>query len=133
VAKYALLLAFAVGAAFDHVATPVLKAQFRSMNTTRLLTTDLGSWCEGKELTVELNEAGPGSSGKHYHPAHSVTWVIDGSEVYAKEGAQGTTVHARELLHEAPFERHTVENVSPVKLLVVRIAEKGQPATFRVP
>jgi len=133
VSKYALLLMFAFGAAFDHLATVVPKAQFRSVNTTRLLTTDLGRWCEGKELTVELNEAGPGSSGKHYHPAHSVTWVIEGSEVYTKEGAQATTVQSGEVLHEAPLERHTVENISPVKLLVVRIAEKGQPATVRLP
>jgi hypothetical protein len=33
-------------------------AQFRSIETTSLLRTDLGSWCEGKELTVDLQEYG---------------------------------------------------------------------------
>ena len=38
-----------------------------------LLTTALGGWSDGKAVTVELNETGPGTSGRHYHPAHSFT------------------------------------------------------------
>jgi hypothetical protein len=28
------------------------------VNSTRLATTDLEGWCDGKEVTVELNEVG---------------------------------------------------------------------------
>src|SRR5262249_8539434 len=64
-------LTFAAGIAVGHLGVPALSAQFRSVKTTSVLTRDLTGWCDGKELTVELNDAGPGSSGKHYHPAHS--------------------------------------------------------------
>jgi len=132
VVKPLFMLTFAAGVVVGHLAVPALSAQFRSVQTTSVLTRDLAGWCDGKELTVELNQAGPGSSGKHYHPAHSVTWVIEGSEVYQKDGQQSRTVNAGEVLHEDPLELHTVDNLSPVKLLVVRIAEKGKPATVRV-
>jgi len=132
VTKLPFILTFAAGLAVGHLGVPVLGAHFRAVKTTRVLTKDLGPWCEGKELTVELDEAGPGSSGKHYHPAHSVTWVIEGSEVYRKDGQQPRAVNAGDLVYEEPFELHTVENLSPVKLLVLRIAKKGKPPTVRV-
>jgi hypothetical protein len=31
-----------------------------------LVTQDLAGFCDGKEVTVELFEIGPGTSGKHY-------------------------------------------------------------------
>jgi hypothetical protein len=133
VSKLTLTVGFVVGVLVGRLASPVAGAQFRVVKTTNLLTRDLAGWCDEKELTVELNEAGPGSSGKHYHPAHSVTWVVEGSEVYQKEGQQTRTVNAGEVLHEDPLELHTVSNSAPVKLLVVRIAEKGKPATVRAP
>ena len=130
--KLPFILTFAAGLAVGHFGVPILSAHFRAVKTTKLLTKDLGAWCEGKELTVELDEAGPGSSGKHYHPAHSVTWVIEGSEVYQKDGQQSRALNAGDLVYEDPLELHTVDNLSPVKLLVVRIAKKGKPATVRV-
>jgi quercetin dioxygenase-like cupin family protein len=80
-----------------------------------------------------LNEIDPGTSGKHYHPGHSFTWVIDGSESYELEGKPVKMVKTGDLLHEEPMQVHTVENQSPVKLLLVRIVEKGKTATVRVP
>ena len=62
--------AFAIGLFIGQLTAPVVSAQFRTVKTTRLLTKDLASWCDGKEVSVELNEAGPGTSGKHYHPGH---------------------------------------------------------------
>ena len=43
-------------------------AQFRTGKTTQLLKADVAG-CDGKEITVTLNEFGPGTSGPHYHPA----------------------------------------------------------------
>ncbi|HMF95358.1 MAG TPA: cupin domain-containing protein [Vicinamibacterales bacterium] len=132
VTKSTFVLTFAVGLAVGHFGVPVLRAHRHAVKTSKLLTKDLGAWCEGKELTVELDEAAPGPSGKHYHPAHSVTWVIEGSEVYQKEGQQPRTVNAGDVLYEEPLELHAVDNLSAVKLLVVRIAKKGKPTTVRV-
>jgi quercetin dioxygenase-like cupin family protein len=86
-----------------------------------------------KDVTIELNEAGPGTSGRHYHPAHSFTYVLEGSETYALDGQSATPVRPGQILHEVPMQVHTVDNVSAVKLLVVRIIEKGKQATVRVP
>jgi hypothetical protein len=126
-------LVFVLGIFVGHLTIPDVSAQFRTTKTTRLLTTDLAGWCEGNEVTVELNESGPGTSGKHYHPGHSFTWVIEGSEVYAVEGKPARTVNAGDVLHEEPMQVHTADNQSTVKLFVVRIVEKGKTATVRLP
>ena len=108
-----------------------LTAQYRTGKTTQLLKTDV-SGCDGKEVTVTLNEFGPGTSGQHYHPADSFTFILEGSEVYQVEGQSKRVVKAGELLHERPMQVHTLDNAAPVKLLVVRVAEKGQPETVRI-
>jgi len=124
---------FVLGVVVGSLLIPTVRAQFRSVKTTNLLTTDLAGWCDGKEVTIELDEIGPGTSGKHYHPGHSFTWVIEGAETYELDGKPVKIVKAGDVLHEEPMQVHTVENQSPVKLLVMRIVEKGKPATVRMP
>ena len=128
-----IVLTFILGLAAGSWAIPAVHAQFRNIVTNRLLTVDLTGWCEGKEATIELNEAGAGTSGKHYHPAHSFTYVLEGSEEQVLEGKPAKTFNVGEFLHEEPMEVHTSINKSPVKLLTFRIAEKGKPASVRVP
>jgi hypothetical protein len=48
------------------------------------------------------------------------------------EGQGPNTVKVGDVLHEAPTQLHTVENLSPVKLLVVRVIEKGKEPTVRL-
>jgi hypothetical protein len=81
-------LAFFFGVVVGHFAISGANAQIRTVKTTNLLTADLAGWCDGKELTVELNEAGAGTSGKHYHPAHSLTWILEGTETYTMQDSQ---------------------------------------------
>lgn len=131
--KLGIVVVFVLGILVGHLTTPVVYSQFRTMKSTRLLTTDLGGWCDGKEVTVDLNEPGPGTSGKHYHPAHAFTYILQGTETYALEGQPTKMVHAGDVLHEAPNQVHTVENLGPVKLLVIRVAEKGKEAIVRLP
>ena len=131
--KFGAASIFGLGILVGNVAIPVTFAQLRTVNTTRLVTTDLAGWCDGKEVTVELNEAAPGTSGKHFHPAHSFTYILEGSETYALEGQASKTVRAGDVLYEAPMQVHAVDNLSQVKLLVVRVIEKGKPATVRLP
>ena len=123
---------FVVGIIVGRLTIPVTYSQFRAVKLTRMLTTDLTGLCEGKQVTVELYEAGPGTSGKHYHPAHSFTYILEGSENYSIEGQPSKQVRAGDLLHEEPMQVHTADNLTPVKLLVVRVIEKGKEATVRV-
>ena len=93
-----------------------------------LLKTDLAG-CKGKEVSIALNEFGSGTSGKHYHPGDSFTYILSGSEVYEIDGKPSKVVTAGDVLHEEPNLVHTVSNTEPVNLLVVRVADKGQPDT----
>jgi quercetin dioxygenase-like cupin family protein len=105
----------------------------RTGKTATLLTADLAGWCDGKEVTVELNEFGPGTSGKHYHPGHSFTWILEGSEANALDGKPTKVVKSGDVLHEEPQQVHKVDNDAAVKLLVFRVVEKGKPLTVPVP
>jgi quercetin dioxygenase-like cupin family protein len=124
--------AFTIGIVMGQLTISPAYGQFRTTKSERLLTTHLAGWCDGKEVTVELNEAGPGTSGKHYHPGHSFTDVIDGSETYVVERQPAQILKAGDVLHEAPMQLHTVDNQSAVKLLI-RVIDKGKNATVRVP
>jgi quercetin dioxygenase-like cupin family protein len=127
--------AFVLGTLFGQLMSSAASAQLprRTVKTTRLQTIDLADYCSGKEVTVELNEIAPGTSGKHYHPGHSFTYVLEGSEHYVLDGESSRTVHTGDLLHEAPMQLHTVDNSKPVKLLVLRVIEKGKQATVQAP
>jgi quercetin dioxygenase-like cupin family protein len=127
-------LGFVLGLLVAYLAMSSLNAQPRRVGkTATLLTTDLAGWCDGKQVVVEQNEFGPGSSGKHYHPGHSFTWILEGSETYALDGKPSRVVKSAEVLHEEPQEVHKVDNDAPVRLLVFRVVEKGKPVTVPVP
>ena len=126
-------VSFAVGAILGPLMTSTALAQFRSIKTTSLVRTDLGSWCDGKEVTVDIQDYGVGTSGLHYHPAYSFAWVIEGSQVKTVQGKPAITARAGELLSEAPMEINETVTAAPAKVLLFRIAEKGKPITVRVP
>jgi quercetin dioxygenase-like cupin family protein len=127
----ALALMFISGVFLGTVTTSTLSAQFRTGKTSQLLKRDL-TGCAGMEVTVTINEFQPGTSGPHYHPGDSFTYILEGSEVYQVEREPKRIVNAGDVLHEPPMKIHTVENAAPVKLLVVRVQEKGQTETVRV-
>jgi hypothetical protein len=44
---------FVIGVAVGSLAIPALSQQVRSLKTTRLMTTDLAGFCDGKEVVVD--------------------------------------------------------------------------------
>jgi quercetin dioxygenase-like cupin family protein len=129
-----LALVFISGFLLGTVAIPTLAMQRSSSSGSQakvLLKADLAG-CSGKEVSVALNVFGPGTSGKHYHPGDSFTYILSGSEVYEIDGKPPKTVTVGDVLHEEPKLVHTVSNTEPVRLLVVRVSEKGQPDTVWV-
>lgn len=80
----AFALVFVGGLFIGMLTNPNLSAQYRTGSTTQLLKSHLAG-CDGKELTVTLNEFGPGTSGPHYHPTDSFTYILEGTEVYQIE------------------------------------------------
>jgi quercetin dioxygenase-like cupin family protein len=115
------------------VSVPTISAQDRKTETKELLRTDLGDWCPGKEVlvTVSLNSAGV--AARHFHPAHSYSYLLEGSQTISPDGKPSYAVKAGDLQHEAPFEVSATRTTDPTKVLVVRILEKGKPATSLAP
>lgn len=128
-----LIVVFVAGVVCGPWITQSAAAQFREIKTTSLARVDLGDWCEGKEVTVDIQDYGVGTSGLHYHPAYSFAWVIEGSQVKAAQGKPSITARAGELLTEAPMEINETVTAAPAKVLLLRISEKGKPVTVRVP
>jgi hypothetical protein len=122
-------LAFVAGLLTAHL-VPALRAQGK---VTELKHVDLGSWCEGKEAVVSLEEIAPQHQSKHSHPAYSFAWMIEGSQVRFVEGKAPQTFHVGDVTQENPGEISESDILTPTRVLLFRILQKGQPATTRVP
>lgn len=129
-----LTMALVVGIAVGMIGNQVLIAQ-PPTKRTELLKTDLAG-IEGKEAIVLTVEFPPGAvGGKHYHPGHELTYVLEGSLILEVEGKPPATFKAGELYHIPPKVVHSIKNASttaPYKFLVFVLFEKGQPLTTPV-
>jgi hypothetical protein len=132
-----LTVAFLSGVAFGPLVFSSLSAQVstqeRTQKTTRLMTTDLAGWCDGKEAVVEYHEEAQGPSVKHYHPAHSFSYMIEGSRTVVVDGKPQQVVPVGGIHYEAPMKANVSINASPAKVVTFRILEKGKPETVSVP
>jgi quercetin dioxygenase-like cupin family protein len=131
-----LAFAFAAGAIFGAVGYPIVSAQQPPTPTvTDLLKTDLVGM-DGKELLVQISEFLPrASSGRHHHPGHEIAYVLSGSLIREVDGQPPTPMKAGDSAYIPAKVMHETKNTSttePLKLLVVRIHEKGEPVTHRV-
>ena len=108
---------------------PLLRAQGK---VTELKRVDLGSWCDGKEAVISLEQIAPQHQSKHSHPAFSFAWMLEGSQVRFVEGKPPQTFHVGDLTQESPGEISESDILTPTRILLFRILQKGQPATTRV-
>ena len=99
---------------------------------TELKRVDLGSWCEGKEAVISLEQIAPQHQSKHFHPAYSFAWMIEGSQVRYVQGKPPQTFRVGDVTQENPGEVSESDILTPTKVLLFRILQKGQPATTRV-
>ncbi len=126
-----LALILAVGIAVGMIGDRVLNAQQKEpVKRTVLLKTDLAG-LEGKEGVVYIAELAPGvAAGKHYHPGQELGYVLAGSLTLEQEGKPPATFKAGQAFTNPPKIVHDAKNPNtktPAKVLVVLIAEKGQP------
>jgi quercetin dioxygenase-like cupin family protein len=99
---------------------------------TELKRVDLGSWCEGKEAVISVEQIAPQHQSKHFHPAYSFAWMIEGSQVRYVDGKPSQTFRAGDVTQENPGEVSESDILTPTKVLLFRILQKGQPATTRL-
>jgi quercetin dioxygenase-like cupin family protein len=125
-------LSFAAGLACAEF-TSTGHAQNRVGGTlTELKRVDLGSWCQGKEVVISTEEIAPQHQGKHSHPAFSFAWMIEGSQTRFVDGKPPQTFQVGDVTQEDPGEISESDILTPTKVLLFRILQKGQPATTRV-
>jgi quercetin dioxygenase-like cupin family protein len=123
-----VMLAFAAGLACATFVTPV-RAQGK---VTELKRVDLGAWCDGKEAVISLEEIAPQHQSRHFHPAYSFAWMIQGSQTRFVEGKPPETFHAGDVTQENPGEISESDILTPTKVLLFRILQKGRPPTTRI-
>src|SRR2546421_8612230 len=120
-------LAFSVGLASARL-IPIAQAQGA---LTELKRVDLGSWCEGKEAVISIEEIQPQHQSKHSHPAYSFAWMIEGSQRRFVDGKPPETFQKGDVTQENPNEVSESDILTPTKVLLFRILEKGKPPTTR--
>ena len=99
---------------------------------SELKRVDLGSWCEGKEAVISIEEIAPQHQSKHSHPAYSFAWMLEGSQTRFVDGKPPQTFHVGDVTQENPGEISESDILTPTRVLLFRILQKGQPATTRV-
>jgi hypothetical protein len=117
---------FVIGVAVGSLVMPALSQQVRTLKTTRLVTTDLAGFCDGKEVVVDYSEVAPGASAKHYHPGYSFGYMIEGSQTSTQEGRPPIVVRKGELLLEEPTQANISGKFGAGKSSYVQNIGKGE-------
>ena len=102
----------------------------RAIEITQLFKRDVAG-CPGKEVSVSVLAAGAGTSGDHFHPGESFTYILEGTQTRVVLNEPPSTVGPGGFIYDAPAQVHRTENSAPVKLVVFRILDKGRPETIR--
>ena len=91
----------------------------------------------GKEFRVLRTTYAPGGQNpKHYHTAHVVFYVLEGTGVWQEDGKEPVTLKPGDSLHVRPGTIHSHRNATSTETLVFLefvIVEKGQRSTVPMP
>ena len=117
------------GMILGSLGTTFLSAQLQNQ-TTELIRTDLAG-CDGKEVVATVQSYVPGESGMHSHSGSSFTYVLEGSETWQADGKPAITMKAGDFIYDEPNRFHRTMNAGPMKLLILRVLDKGRPPTVR--
>lgn len=112
---------------------PALEAQTRGGKVTELKRVDLGGWCSGKEVVVSIEEIAPQHQSRHFHPAYSFAYMLEGAQTRMVEGRPPQTFHVGDVTQEDPMQVSESDILAPTKVVLFRILEKGKPASTSVP
>ena len=129
---FPVALSFAAGL-FCHIwIGAAATAQTRGGKVTELKRVDLEDWLTGKEVTVSIEEIAPQHQSKHYHPAYSFVDMLEGSQTRQIEGQPPQTFNVGDVTQEDPMQVSESDILTPTKVLLFRIREKGKPASTNV-
>jgi quercetin dioxygenase-like cupin family protein len=124
------LLLFVFGSVFGAVVSSAL-AQQRPVDTSRLMKKDLEG-CEGRKSSFRYSTLALEQVViNHYHPGESFTYILEGTQTREATGEVTTTLGPGGFIYDGPRQVHRTENKTLVKLLIVRVLDKGKPETIR--
>ena len=126
------LLSFAAGLVCHAWLVPRAEAQAGGGGRlTELKRVDLGTYCPGREVAISIEEIAPQHQGKHFHNAHSFAWMIEGSQMRYVDGQPAQKFGPGDVTEERPQEVSESDILTPTKIVLFRILEKGKPLTVR--
>ena len=105
-------------------------------NVVTVISKDLTD-IPGKEVLMITVEYSPGwSDAVHWHDAHGLIYVLEGSIVMQVKGGREVTLTPGQSFYETPGDVHVLgRNASttrPAKFLVVFVKDKGAPILMPV-
>jgi hypothetical protein len=130
---FLVALSFAAGLTCDAWLGRAVEGQTRGGKLTELKRVDLDGWCDGKEVTISIEEIEPQHQSKHFHWAYSFAYMLEGSQTRMVEGRPPQTFHVGDVTQEDPMEVSESDILSRTKVLLFRIREKGKPNSTNVP
>ena len=90
---------------------------------------------EGQQIVIDHYTFPPGwIGGKHYHTGPVYVYVLEGSFTIDEQGKERRTYKPGEVYREpigTPMQARNVNASEPLKILVVQIGRKGEPAMIK--
>jgi quercetin dioxygenase-like cupin family protein len=127
----ALMLALAVGFVLGALGMQALHAQQQPITRTVLEKSEGLKGVSGMDGYVMDVTIAPGAqSGRHVHPGHEFSYVLDGEGILEVEGRSPLTLKKGVTFHNDPLVIHNGINTStttPLHVLVFYVLETGKP------
>lgn len=127
----ALMLVLAVGLALGALGPQALHAQQQPITRVMLVKSETLKAIPGMDGYVMDVTIAPGAqSGRHVHPGHEFSYVLDGEGILEVEGQPAVTLKKGVGFHIDPMVVHNGINTSmtaPLHVAVVYVVETGKP------
>lgn len=126
-----LILVLGVGITLGTLGTQALHAQQQPITRTLLVKSESLKALPGMDGYVMDVTIAPGAqSGRHVHPGHEFSYVLDGEGLLEVEGQPAVALKKGVGIHLDPLVVHNGINTSmtaPLHLAVVYVLETGKP------
>ncbi len=133
----ALMLVLAVGIVLGVVGTQALHAQQSPIKRAVLVKSQALKGIQGMDGYVMDVTIAPGAqSGRHVHPGHEFSYVLDGEGILEVEGRPSLPLKNGVGFHVDPMVVHNGVNSSktaPLHVAVFYVLETGKPIATPVP
>jgi quercetin dioxygenase-like cupin family protein len=91
---------------------------------------------EGQQIVIDHYAFPPGwIGGRHYHTGPVYVYVLEGSFTIDEQGKDRRTYKPGEVYREpigTPMQARNLNATEPLKVLVVQVGRKGEPAMIKV-